>query len=92
MALFGSGFKLLGAEVFCFEIAIMGFQLVAIQMERIDQVGARLGCAGYSPLGQMRRDGLLRELHRLHHLPDESVGEQDDGIAVAVGQLEGERS
>ena len=31
--LFGARFEMLGAEIFCFEIADMGFQLIALQVE-----------------------------------------------------------
>ena len=32
----------------------------------------------------------LCELDRLHHLAYESIGEDDNGIAIAIGKLEGQ--
>ena len=36
-------------------------------------------------------DGLLGELHRFHHLADESICHQYNRVAIAVGQFEGQR-
>ena len=37
-----------------------------------------------------REDGAGREFDGFHHLADEAIGEHDDGIAVLVGEVEGQ--
>ena len=43
---------------------------------------------GHGPLRQVGRNSSLLKRDRLHHLPDETIGQQDDGIPVAIGQFE----
>ncbi len=88
---FGAGFALLGHLVLGLEIAVVLLQLVAIEMQRSNEIGARGRGSGHRPRGQMRRRCRLRKLHRLHHLADESVGHQHHRVAIAIGQVEGQR-
>ena len=87
-AFFGARLALLGAAILCLEIADVGFELVGIEMQRGNEVVAGRGGAGDGPPRSVWSDGNARELDRLHHLTDEAIGKEDDGIAVAIGKIE----
>ena len=81
----------LGLLVLGFELADVALQVVGLQVDGTDQIGARsprCPCTAHS--GGGGKDGAGGEFHGLHHLADEAIGQHDRGIAVAVGQVEGE--
>ena len=67
----------------------MRFQFVRLQIDGTDQVPARLRRAIHRPIRAARQWAGSMELHRLHHLADVAIRQHEDGIAVAVGQIEG---
>src|ERR1035437_873914 len=91
LPLFGAGLSVLRAAILLFEIAVVRFKIVDIHEERCDQVSARFGSPGDGPIRLLRWDGSLRKLDRLHHLADESIGEEHNRVPIAVCQFEGQR-
>ena len=88
--LFPARLGLLGANVLRFHAALVLFQIIGLEEDGADQVLARLGGSLHRPRFFGSDDLAILEVQRLHHLADESVGQDDGGIAVVVGQFEGE--
>ena len=67
-------------------------EIVGLEVDRGDQVLARLRVAAHRPRLDRGCTAACGEFHRLHHLADEAVGHDDDGVAVPVRQFEGQDS
>ena len=69
----------------------MIFKIIGLEVDGTDQIFLRLRRSFHSP-GLFRRRALaVLELQRFHHLADEAVGQNDGGVAIFVGQFEGQR-
>jgi len=67
------------------------FKLGCAQLERDDPAFLAPFCAGQRPvlIGLAQRLH-RRQLRRFHHLPDQSIRHDEDEVAIAVGQIEGQ--
>jgi hypothetical protein len=79
---------LLRAPVLGFEMPLMIFEIVGLEENRADQILLCLRRSLHRPRFFGSDDLAIFEIERFHHLADETVGEDDDGIAVPVRELE----
>ena len=83
-------FLLLRANVLGFHLALVLFQFVRLEINRVDQVGACLRGSLHGPEFFWGREFPIFEIQRLHHLANEAVRQHHRRIAVLVGQIEGQ--
>jgi hypothetical protein len=68
----------------------VSLELIVIEENRGDEVLAVLGAHAHGPVLLRRSHDFVRKLNGLHHLPGGPIGEDENGIAVLVGKIEGQ--
>ncbi len=56
-------------------------------MQRRDKVAARSGIPQHCPIWELGHDRPFRKFDRFHHLPHETIRENDDRISITVRQV-----
>jgi len=77
--------------VFGLEFEVVFFECAFFEPERADDVLGSVLCAGERPvLGRQCGSRFFFEYDGFHHLPEDAVGEDDDGHSVEVGEVKGQ--
>src|SRR6185436_11585313 len=80
--------ELLRHFVLGFHLQLMRFEIVQLQVDRTGEVVAAI-CGSFNGPGFFgQANFLVVQFDRLHHLPNEAVGHDDDGVAIAVSEIE----